>query len=109
MLSIPIIGTWVAFLIFGGPFPGDVIIGRFYIAHVLLIPAILAALIGAHLALVVRQKHTQFPQAGRTEHQVSVSVGIAHSPPYPFDEVVRRADEAMYRAKQAGGGRLGVA
>jgi ubiquinol-cytochrome c reductase cytochrome b subunit len=71
MLSIPIIGTWVAFLIFGGPFPGDVIIGRFYIAHVLLIPAILAALIGAHLALVVRQKHTQFPQAGRTEHQVS--------------------------------------
>ncbi|HZY76588.1 MAG TPA: cytochrome bc complex cytochrome b subunit [Jatrophihabitantaceae bacterium] len=71
MLSIPIIGTWVAFLIFGGPFPGDVIIGRFYIAHVLLIPAILAALIGAHLALVVRQKHTQFAQAGHTEHQVS--------------------------------------
>ena len=47
------------------------IIGRFYIAHVLLIPAILAALIGAHLALVVRQKHTQFPRPGRTEHTVS--------------------------------------
>jgi ubiquinol-cytochrome c reductase cytochrome b subunit len=71
MLSIPVIGTWVSFLIFGGPFPGHLIIGRFYIAHVLLIPAILAALIGAHLALVVRQKHTQFPAHGRTEHQVS--------------------------------------
>jgi len=71
MLSIPVIGTWVSFLIFGGPFPGHVIIGRFYIAHVLLIPAILAALIGAHLALVVRQKHTQFPGHGRTEDSVS--------------------------------------
>jgi len=71
MLSIPVVGTWVSFMIFGGPFPGTVIIGRFYIAHVLLIPAILLALIGAHLALLVRQKHTEFPAAGRTENTVS--------------------------------------
>ncbi|MGI8680112.1 MAG: cytochrome bc1 complex cytochrome b subunit [Jatrophihabitans sp.] len=71
MLSIPVIGTWVSFLVFGGTFPGDVIIGRFYIAHVLLIPAILAALIGAHLALVIRQKHTQFPGHGHTEDTVT--------------------------------------
>jgi ubiquinol-cytochrome c reductase cytochrome b subunit len=71
MLSIPVIGTWTAFLIFGGPFPGHEIIGRFYIAHVLLIPAILAALIGAHLTLLVRQKHTEFPKYGRTEATVS--------------------------------------
>ena len=71
MLSIPVIGTWTSFLVFGGAFPGTVIIGRLYIVHVLLIPALIAALIGAHLALVVRQKHTQFPQPGRTEHQVS--------------------------------------
>ncbi|MGH8959789.1 MAG: cytochrome bc1 complex cytochrome b subunit [Jatrophihabitantaceae bacterium] len=71
MLSIPIVGTWISFLVFGGPFPGDLILGRLYIVHVFLIPALLAALIGAHLALVVRQKHTQFPQPGRTEHQVS--------------------------------------
>jgi ubiquinol-cytochrome c reductase cytochrome b subunit len=70
MLSIPLVGTWVSFLVFGGPFPGDLIVGRFYIAHVLLIPAILLALIGAHLALVVRQKHTQFPGPGRGEHSV---------------------------------------
>jgi len=28
ILSIPVIGTWLAFMIFGGPFPGTVIIGR---------------------------------------------------------------------------------
>ncbi|MCW2497410.1 ubiquinol-cytochrome c reductase cytochrome b subunit, partial [Jatrophihabitans sp.] len=70
MLSIPVVGTWVSFLVFGGPFPGHVIIGRLYIAHVLLIPAIILGLIGAHLALVVRQKHTQFPGPGRTEGTV---------------------------------------
>ena len=47
MLSIPVIGTWVSFLVFGGEFPGDAIVGRLYIVHVLLIPAILLALIGA--------------------------------------------------------------
>ncbi|SOD74392.1 menaquinol-cytochrome c reductase cytochrome b subunit precursor [Jatrophihabitans sp. GAS493] len=71
MLSTPVIGTWLSFLVFGGPFPGDAIIGRFYIAHVLLIPAILAALIGAHMALLIRQKHTEFPGPGKTEATVS--------------------------------------
>jgi quinol---cytochrome-c reductase cytochrome b subunit len=70
MLSIPIIGTWTSFLVFGGEFPGTEIIGRFYIVHVLLIPGILAALIGAHLAIMVRQKHTDFPGPGRSEHTV---------------------------------------
>src|SRR3954468_10563358 len=71
VLSIPVIGTWTAFLLFGGEFPGEVIIGRFYIAHVLLLPGILLALIGAHLALLVRQKHTQFAAPGRSEGTVS--------------------------------------
>jgi ubiquinol-cytochrome c reductase cytochrome b subunit len=71
VLSIPVVGTWVAFLLFGAPFPGDLIIGRFYIAHVLLIPGILIALISAHLLLVVRQKHTDFPGRGHTEHTVA--------------------------------------
>jgi ubiquinol-cytochrome c reductase cytochrome b subunit len=70
MLSIPVLGTWTSFLVFGGPFPGEAIVGRFYIAHVLLIPGILLGLISAHLALLVRQKHTQFPGAGSTEDQV---------------------------------------
>jgi ubiquinol-cytochrome c reductase cytochrome b subunit len=71
VLSIPVVGTWLAFMVFDGPFPGTAIIDRFYIVHVLLIPAILAALVGLHLALVVRQKHTQFPGVGRTENTVA--------------------------------------
>jgi ubiquinol-cytochrome c reductase cytochrome b subunit len=56
--------------VFNGDFVGEQIIGRFYIVHVLLIPAILLALIGLHLLILVKQKHTQFPGAGRTEHNV---------------------------------------
>ncbi|WP_137723779.1 cytochrome b [Prescottella subtropica] len=69
-LSVPIAGTWLHWLIFGGDFPGTLIIPRLYVAHVLLIPGILLALIAAHLALVWYQKHTQFPGPGRTENNV---------------------------------------
>jgi ubiquinol-cytochrome c reductase cytochrome b subunit len=70
LLSVPVIGTWAHFAIFNGDYVGDQIIGRFYIAHVLLFPAILLALIAAHLLILVKQKHTQFPGPGRTEHNV---------------------------------------
>jgi ubiquinol-cytochrome c reductase cytochrome b subunit len=70
MLSIPVIGSWVSFLVFGAEFPGTEIVGRLYIAHVLLVPAILAGLVGAHLALIVHQKHTTFPGPGNTETTV---------------------------------------
>jgi ubiquinol-cytochrome c reductase cytochrome b subunit len=70
MLSIPVIGTWVHFAVFNGDYVGEQIIGRFYIAHVLLFPAILLALIAVHLLVLVKQKHTQFPGPGRTEHNV---------------------------------------
>lgn len=70
LLSIPVIGTWVHWAVFGGDFVGELIIGRFYIAHVLILPAILLALIALHLLILVKQKHAQFPGPGRTEHNV---------------------------------------
>ena len=70
ILSIPLIGTWTSFLVFGGPYPGTVIVGRLYIVHVFLIPGLLAALIGMHLVLVIRQKHTDFPGVDKTEETV---------------------------------------
>src|SRR5688500_6614997 len=70
LLSVPVIGTWAHFAVFNGDFVGEQIIGRFYIAHVLLLPAILVGLIALHLRILVKQKHTQFPGAGRTEHNV---------------------------------------
>jgi ubiquinol-cytochrome c reductase cytochrome b subunit len=69
-MSPPVIGTWLHWAIFGGEFPGTVIIPRFYIIHVLILPGILFALIAVHLALVWYQKHTQFPGPGRTERNV---------------------------------------
>ena len=70
MLSIPVVGTWVAYAVFGSEFPGTEIIARLYITHVLLIPGILFILITVHIALVVKQKHTQFPGPGRQEYNV---------------------------------------
>lgn len=70
VLSIPIGGTWIASLLFGGEFPGDDIISRLYVIHILLLPAAIVALLTVHLALVVRHRHTQFPGPGRAEENV---------------------------------------
>jgi ubiquinol-cytochrome c reductase cytochrome b subunit len=68
--SVPVVGTWGAALIFGGPFPGHVILGRMFIAHVLVVPLLIFALLGLHLSILWRQKHTQFPGPGRRDDNV---------------------------------------
>jgi ubiquinol-cytochrome c reductase cytochrome b subunit len=79
MLSIPVVGSWLAFAVFGGPFPGEAIIPRLYVAHILLIPALLVSLALAHVLIVFIQKHTQFPRPGRTNRNV---VGFRLMPVY---------------------------
>src|SRR4051812_46082911 len=76
-MGIPVIGTWLHWALFGGDFPGEIFIPRLYALHILLIPGIILALIGVHLAMVWFQKHTQFPGPGRTEHNV---VGVRVMP-----------------------------
>ncbi|MBV9795687.1 MAG: cytochrome bc complex cytochrome b subunit [Actinobacteria bacterium] len=78
LLGIPVVGTYLSFFLFGGQFPGNEFVARFYIIHVLLIPGLLLALVSAHLFLMVHQKHTQMPGAGRTNNNV---VG---QPMYPY-------------------------
>ena len=68
--GIPIVGTYLAFFLFGGPFPGNSILPRMYVLHVLLIPGLILALITAHLFIMVHQKHTQMPGLGKTEKNV---------------------------------------
>ena len=68
--GIPIVGTYAAFFLFGGSYPGTVIIPRLYILHVFLIPGLILALITAHLFIMVHQKHTQMPGKGITEKNV---------------------------------------
>jgi ubiquinol-cytochrome c reductase cytochrome b subunit len=68
--SIPVVGTYLMFFIFGGQFPGSDFIPRLYTFHVLLVPGILLALIGLHLVLIFYHKHTQYPGPGRTNTNV---------------------------------------
>jgi ubiquinol-cytochrome c reductase cytochrome b subunit len=70
LVSIPFLGPYIAFLAFGGEFPTESIISRLFVLHVMLLPGLLIALIGAHLGILWRQKHTQFKGPGRTEHNV---------------------------------------
>ena len=70
ILSIPVVGSYLGFLVFGGNFPGTAIIPRFFILHVLIVPLLIIGLVGAHMFLLLRQKHTQFPGEGRTEDNV---------------------------------------
>jgi ubiquinol-cytochrome c reductase cytochrome b subunit len=78
MQGIPVVGTYLAFFLFGGPFPGHDIIPRLYVLHVLLVPGLMLALITAHLFIMFHQKHTQMPGKGRTDQNV---VG---APMYPY-------------------------
>ena len=68
--ATPVVGTYMSFFLFGGEFPGDVIIPRLYMVHILLIPGLLLALITAHMLLLVYQKHSQWPGPGRTNENV---------------------------------------
>jgi ubiquinol-cytochrome c reductase cytochrome b subunit len=78
LLAIPVVGSYLAFFLFGGQFPGNDIIPRLYILHVLVIPALMLALITAHLVVMVWQKHTQMPGKGRT------NTSVTGQPMYPY-------------------------
>ena len=79
ILSIPVIGTWMHWAVFGGDYPGEIVIGRFYALHILVIPGVILALTAVHVALVWFQKHTQFPGPRATENNV---VGVRVLPTF---------------------------
>jgi ubiquinol-cytochrome c reductase cytochrome b subunit len=74
-LSIPVIGGPLALLIWGAPFPGTpAFFSRMYIAHVFLLPILIATLIGVHLALVALRHHTQFKESPRHTNERLIGV-----------------------------------
>jgi ubiquinol-cytochrome c reductase cytochrome b subunit len=86
-LGIPLVGTWMHWALFGGDFPcgglgyqcsaDGTLLPRMYALHILLLPGIILALIGVHLAMLWFQKHTDFPGPGKTETNV---VGVRVMP-----------------------------
>lgn len=84
LLSVPFVGPWLAFLVFGGTVPSSATIPRMYEWHIFLVPALLAVLIGAHLALIWRQLHTNYPGKGRSDKLI---VGSRLWPTYTLKSI----------------------
>ena len=80
-LSVPFIGPWLASLAFGGEFPTDAFLSRFYVLHIMLLPGLVVALMAAHVGLVALQKHTQYRGGPAREDNV---VGRAFWPGQAF-------------------------
>jgi ubiquinol-cytochrome c reductase cytochrome b subunit len=80
LMSIPFVGANLSQLLWNGPFPGGQDFeSRLYIAHVLIIPVAIGALLALHLTLVAARHHTQFLGPRATERKV---VGIPTFPGY---------------------------
>ncbi len=91
--SVPFIGQDVANLLFAGPFPNSFTVPRFFTLHVLVIPVLLATLIGIHLLIIMKVKHTQDPGiTGRLKSQAkSVKEGLVGVPLWPEQVVIMAA------------------
>jgi cytochrome b-561 len=87
-VSVPLIGDFLGQIVFGGQFPTSATIPRLYFLHVLVIPAAIAVGLAVHVAILIRQKHTEAPRdgdvraGGRTvdEDDDSVIVGLPAVP-----------------------------
>jgi len=61
--SAPWVGGTLADFFFAGQFPSPSTVPRFYSYHVVFAPVLLSALIGLHLLVVFKQKHTEMPES----------------------------------------------
>ena len=77
--GVPFIGTGISSLLFGGEFPGHVVIGRLYSLHIMLIPALILVFLALHLFMLIIHKHTHFSGPGRKDTNI---VGYPLMPVY---------------------------
>jgi quinol---cytochrome-c reductase cytochrome b subunit len=68
--SIPLVGSWVAYNVWGGRFPGPSFIARLFIIHEFIFPLLIIGLLTVHLMILWHQKHTDFPGEGKTETNI---------------------------------------
>ncbi len=81
LLSVPVIGEWLAFLFLGGTVPSSATLPRFYSLHIYLVPALIALLVAVHVGIIWRQMHTNYPGPRRTDRSI---VGSRLWPSYAF-------------------------
>jgi ubiquinol-cytochrome c reductase cytochrome b subunit len=70
VLSVPVVGTWLAVGLFGGEFPGAAVIHRLYALHTFVLPALLLVLFVLLVALTLRDGRAQWPGPRRTNAAV---------------------------------------
>ncbi|MDS0282080.1 cytochrome b [Haloarcula onubensis] len=66
-VSVPLLGDFLGQVVFGGEFPSSATIPRLYFLHVLVIPSAIAVGLAVHMAILIRQKHTEAPREGDVE------------------------------------------
>jgi len=60
--SVPFIGDFILKVLRGGPDLSALTLQRFFSAHIWILPGLLAALIGAHLYLIIKHGESHFPE-----------------------------------------------
>lgn len=85
--SAPWVGGTIADFLFAGQFPSPSTVPRFYGYHVVFAPLVLSALIGLHLVIVLKQKHTELPRAGAEPPPEDAGL-IAGVPAWPGQTVL---------------------
>jgi len=94
--AIPVIGPYLVEFLRGGVLVGPPTLGRFFALHVAVIPAGIAALIGAHLFLLKRtgvstppfgQQQTSNPWHGDSYHYEDHPGGIPFFPDYSLEDL----------------------
>ena len=59
--SVPWIGPFILKVLRGGPELSALTLNRFFAAHIWMLPAVLAGLMGVHLFLIIKHGESQFP------------------------------------------------
>jgi cytochrome b-561 len=70
--SVPVFGDVLSKIVFGGQYPSSATVPRFYFLHVFLIPVAIMGLLAVHMALLVRQKHTEGPRSGDVAGELTI-------------------------------------
>ncbi|MFB6268033.1 MAG: cytochrome bc complex cytochrome b subunit [Halodesulfurarchaeum sp.] len=83
--SVPWIGDAIAKLAFAGSFPNPHLVPRFFTIHVFLLPAAIGGLIGLHLLVLLKLKHTQDPKVTERLREAAGDVreGLVGVPLWP--------------------------
>lgn len=85
--SVPWVGNWISRLLFAGEFPAAGTVPRFFFLHVMLVPGLLMALIGVHLTILVKQKHTE-PAANKKRKEAEGGRKLLGIPVWPEQNYV---------------------